>query len=278
MSETQTLQIRHKTTYRYDTPVDYALQQLRLTPKTRPGQKVLDWETVLTGAKLELGFDDAHANHVQLISFDEMTSEVTIECTGTVEVQNMNGVFGAHLGHMPLWMFERSTAMTKPGPMVRKLVKGLDHDGTDLGKLHSLSDAIFKDVVYTPGSSDVGTACETVLEQGKGVCQDHAHVFITAARLMGFPARYVSGYLQMTETVDQDATHAWAEAHVPALGWVGFDVSNEVCPDMRYVRIATGLDYADAAPVSGMRFGEGAEQLSVEVQVQVQQSQSQSQS
>ena len=277
MTDSQILRISHKTTYRYEDPVDYALQQLRLTPKTRPGQAVLTWDTTLTGARPELTFEDAHANPVQLISFVPGSTEIIVECTGEVEVQNMNGVFGDHLGFMPLWMFERSTALTKPGPLVLNLVQGLTHDNTDLGKLHSLSAAIYDQVAYTAGSSLVTSSSEQILEAGKGVCQDHAHVFVAAARLMGFPARYVSGYLLMEDRVDQDATHAWAEAHVPSLGWVGFDVSNEVCPDIRYVRIATGLDYAGAAPVSGMRFGDGAESLSVAVQVEAQQ-QSQSQS
>ncbi len=277
MTDYHVLRISHKTTYQYEDPVDYALQQLRLTPKTRPGQKVLNWNTKLIGAKPELGFEDAHANYVQLISFIPGSRTISLECSGEVEVRNMNGIFGDHLGFMPLWMFERATALTKPGPLVHDLVQGLSHDDTDLGKLHSLSAAILDKVAYRPVSSSVTSSSEDILEAGQGVCQDHAHVFVTAARAMGFPARYVSGYLLMEDRVDQDATHAWAEAHVAALGWVGFDVSNAICPDIRYVRIATGLDYAGAAPVSGMRFGDGAENLSVAVQVEAQQrSQSQS--
>ena len=84
---------------------------------------------------------------------------------------------------------------------------------------------------------------------------------------MGMPARYVSGYLMMDDRVAQDATHAWAEAHVDGLGWVGFDVSNGISPDRRYVRVATGLDYTEAAPVRGRRMGPGGETLSVAVEV-----------
>jgi transglutaminase-like putative cysteine protease len=87
---------------------------------------------------------------------------------------------------------------------------------------------------------------------------------------MGFPARYVSGYLMMNDRVEQDASHAWAEAHVPGLGWVGFDVSNGISPDDRYVRLATGLDYRNAAPVSGMRIGASTESMDVSLQVQQQ--------
>ena len=100
------------------------------------------------------------------------------------------------------------------------------------------------------------------------MCQDHAHIFLSAARLLGHPARYVSGYLMMQDRVDQDATHAWAEVHFDALGWVGFDVSNRISPDSRYVRVATGLDYREAAPIYGMRHGDSDEALSVTVQVE----------
>ena len=103
---------------------------------------------------------------------------------------------------------------------------------------------------------------------GNGVCQDHAHIFIAAARLAGIPARYVSGYLMINDQVSQDASHAWAEVHVDDLGWVGFDVSNGVSPDERYVRIAIGRDARDASPISGFRLGIADESMSVSLQVQ----------
>ncbi|MEL6453027.1 MAG: transglutaminase family protein, partial [Pseudomonadota bacterium] len=85
---------------------------------------------------------------------------------------------------------------------------------------------------------------------------------------MGFPARYVSGYLMLDDTQAQDAMHAWAEAHVDGLGWVGFDVSNGISPDDRYIRVATALDYRGAAPISGLRYGSAQEDMTVSLQVQ----------
>jgi transglutaminase-like putative cysteine protease len=123
---------------------------------------------------------------------------------------------------------------------------------------------------YDLGRTDADTTGEAALSAGHGVCQDHAHAFIACARLLGFPARYVSGYLKMTDSSDQDAGHAWAEAHVDGLGWVGFDISNGISPDERYVRLATGLDYAEAAPTHGLAHGNAASGLSVAVQVQQQ--------
>jgi len=87
---------------------------------------------------------------------------------------------------------------------------------------------------------------------------------------LGYPARYAGGYLMMNDRIQQDAGHAWAEVHVENIGWVGFDISNAISPDSRYVRVATGLDYREAAPVSGMRFGASSESLDVSIQVQQQ--------
>jgi transglutaminase-like putative cysteine protease len=98
-------------------------------------------------------------------------------------------------------------------------------------------------MAYVPGATQTKTLAEDALASGKGVCQDHAQAFVAAARVMGYPARYVSGYLMMEETPDQAASHAWAEAHVDGLGWVGFDPANDISPDDRYVHIAYGLDY-----------------------------------
>ena len=129
-------------------------------------------------------------------------------------------------------------------------------------------DTIETKVAYMVGATHAGTAAEEALKQGSGVCQDHAHIFVAAARMLGFPARYVSGYLMMNDTIDQAASHAWAEAYVEALGWVAFDASNGISPDERYVRMAVGRDYRDAMPVSGIRLGWAEEQLAVAITVE----------
>jgi transglutaminase-like putative cysteine protease len=123
-------------------------------------------------------------------------------------------------------------------------------------------------VTYEIGSTHSKTTAEEALAAGEGVCQDHAHIMISVARALGFPARYLSGYLLMDDRVDQDATHAWCEVYLTGLGWVGFDVSNGISPDSRYITVATGRDYRDAAPILGIRQGEGEEKLDVALQVQ----------
>ncbi|HKK98523.1 MAG TPA: transglutaminase family protein [Marivita sp.] len=260
------LKIDHTTRYRFDTPVFYGLQHLRATPKSSYNQTIVQWETRLEGARKELIFDDHHRNTTELISFDRDTVSVSVISEGVVEVTDNGGVLGAHQGCAPLWLYEMATPRTSAGPGIRALLKGMG-DVKEVGALHDLSDRIRSSVPYTIGGSESDWTAEDALTAQKGVCQDHAHIFIACARALGLPARYVSGYLMMNDTTIQDAMHAWAEAHVPGLGWVGFDISNGYSPDTRYVRVATGLDYSDAAPVSGTRVGGAKETLDVEIHV-----------
>ncbi len=260
------LHIKHETRYEFDAPVPFGLQQLRKTPKSFRNQVIEDWSTEVIGGRKELSFEDYHRNTVELISFEPNTQSVSLMSKGTVEIEDTHGVLGRHEGSTPLWLFNRSTPQTKPGKGVADLVGSLP-PGEGLDQLHALSEAIRDRVAYKVGSSQPDWSAEDAIEAGSGVCQDHAHVFISGARHLGLPARYVSGYLMMNEIELQDATHAWAEVHVNGLGWVGFDVSNGISPDDRYVRVATGLDYAQAAPVIGSRIGAAGEQLTVQVQV-----------
>lgn len=264
------LSVQHKTHYTYDTPVPYGLQQVRLRPKSRAGQVVEDWHIDVSGGQVEVSYEDEHANAVDLVSFAPNQTEIEIICRGTVEIRDRAGVVGPHGGFVPLWLFQRSTDLTLAGERIAALVDAAPRKETDLETLHSLSDHVLEAVPYSTDQASAELSAEDVLEAAHGVCQDHAHVFITAARAMGYPARYVSGYLMMNDRIVQDASHAWAEAHVPNLGWVGFDVSNGISPDARYVRVATGLDYRGAAPISGLRFGHAREDMHVSLHVQQQ--------
>ena len=264
------LKIYHETRYRFEAPVTYGLQQLRKTPKTSHQQWVMAWETDVSGGVKELSFDDYHHNVTELISFDKGVTELVITSKGEVELSDSHGVVGRHRGPAPLWLYQRETERTRARSGVRGLLRQIEGD-TPLEQLHSLMAVVHASVEYEIGASQPDWSAEHAIEAGRGVCQDHAHVFIACARELGLPARYVSGYLMMNDRVTQDAMHAWAEAHVDGLGWVGFDVANGISPDTRYVRVATGLDYSDAAPVSGTRIGGSGEALDVRIEVQAQQ-------
>lgn len=271
------LSIRHTTRYSFAEPVIHALQRLRLTPKETQGQKILNWTLDYENAHPELEYDDQNFNHTTLIAVEPGASSVTVSCSGEVVTENAMGVIGQHSGHLPLWSFLSQTKRTKPGPKLRALLREVEGsvDDGQLAYLDRVSQRILEQVAYGLGKTDTQTSAEEAVAAGHGVCQDHAHIFIGAARLAGLPARYVSGYLMMDDRVEQDATHAWAEAYVAGMGWVGFDISNGIRPDERYVRVATGRDYRDAAPVVGISFGTTEQIMTVDVEVEQQQDQEQ---
>jgi transglutaminase-like putative cysteine protease len=261
------LKISHTTHYTFDAPIPYGLQKLRVTPKSRAGQTVLDWKTEIEGGKVELSYFDHHNNQVDLVSATPGTREIRIVTGGTVETTDSAGIVGAQGGFVPLWLFLRQTALTKAGKAITAITRGIDMSDRVAG-LHALSAVILTAVRYDKDGTDVSHTAEEAAQRGHGVCQDHAHIFVSCARKLEVPARYVSGYLLTEGQAQQAASHAWAEAWVEGLGWVGFDVSNAICPDGRYVRVATALDYAGAAPVSGFLHGDHSERLVVSVRVE----------
>lgn len=264
------LAVHHLTRYLFDEPVSHGLQRLRLTPKSSSGQRVLAWEMTFDGGRREAEYDDHNHNRTTLISLVPGTRELTISCEGLVDTDDHAGVIGRHGGYLPLWHFLDPTPATRPGPRLRALLASVARGEGGVEMLHRLSATILDHVGYEKGVTDIGTGAEEAVAAGRGVCQDHAHVFIASARMLGIPARYVSGYLMMVDRVEQEAGHAWAEAYVAGLGWVGFDVSNGISPDQRYVRVATGRDYGDAAPVTGISYGAGDETMHVRLAVQQQ--------
>lgn len=264
------LNVTHETKYSFVTPPVYGLQKIRLSPKTSAGQDVLDWSLDFDGGEVEAVYEDEFKNLTHLVRLKNDVKTVTIVSRGTLDMTDQHGIIGQHGGYAPLWLFKRQTMQTKPGLRVRALSDALPRNADDVSVFHDLSVTIAERVAYESGVTDTFTTAEDALHLEKGVCQDHAHIFISAVRYAGYPARYVSGYLMMNDRISQDATHAWAEVWLPSLGWVGFDVSNQISPDARYIRLASGLDYHQAAPISGLTMGGTGETIDVTLQVQQQ--------
>lgn len=261
------LNIVYKNEYNYDAPVQYALQRLRQTPQARPGQTILNWRTELEGANLEVTYSDHMDNLTDLISIMPDATQISITSTGEVETEDLSGIIGRHTGFAPLWLFARETALTTCNGPLRALARAVP-EGDGVESMHKLMELIAERVEYGTGATNAESTAADALAAGRGVCQDHTHIFLTVARELGFPARYVSGFLMMDGQTHQAASHAWAEIHIADLGWVGFDASNRICADARYVGVATGLDFRDAAPISGIRHGNAAETLDVSVIVE----------
>lgn len=265
------LTVDHVTTYNYDAPVRAVVQSHRLTPSRFDGQKVLNWQVQVSGGVMGGGFRDGAGDWVQSWTVTGPVREIEVRVSGTVETTNMDGMLRGHKEVTPPLSYLQFTDFTKPDAALRDLAQAALENDDPLAAAHALSEAISAAIVYTPGATQSQTTASQAMAQGQGVCQDHAHALISAARAAGFPARYVSGYLQAgSDGSDHEAAHAWAEIHVPNFGWIGFDPANSCCPDERYIRLGSGLDAQDAAPIRGVSRGLGVESLSVTVAVQLQ--------
>ena len=261
------LKIAHRTEYHYETPPDYGLQRIRLTPQESSTQRVHSWNIAIEGAREEVRYIDSFGNETRLLSMDSGEHTLSIEASGEVDTKDTSGVAGNQRGFAPLWLFSQTTPLTAPGPRLSALAEGIK-DGEDIDRLHRLMAAVADGIAYTVGATEATTTAEEALTLGAGVCQDHTHAFTAVARLLGFPTRYVSGYLMHRGERELAASHAWAEVHVANLGWVGFDAANRVSPDDAYVALAVGRDYRDAAPVSGILLGQASERLAVRITVE----------
>jgi transglutaminase-like putative cysteine protease len=170
----------------------------------------------------------------------------------------------------PPSLFLRQTALTQADAALADLAQDirLASGGVALAGLHLLLQTVHRQMVYDLTLTNTMMNAAVSFAIKRGVCRDLTHVFIAAARCLGIPARYIAGYLQLADgTVEQQAGHAWAEAFVPELGWVGFDPANGLCPTDGYVRVAVSLDSLGAAPVRGTRYGAGGESLEVAIAV-----------
>ncbi len=140
--------------------------------------------------------------------------------------------------------------------------------------LQELNKWVFEKIFYTPGTTHVGTVLDEIVANRHGVCQDFSHLFCALARQNGIPARYVSGYLHQGIGYFGDSQmHAWAEAYMPEIGWIGFDPTNNLIANDNHIKVAHGKDYADCAPLKGVVYSKGENRTTHSVQVSSQQQQ-----
>lgn len=265
------LTVAHRTTYRFDPPMRGVVQSHRLTPSVFEGQQVIEWSVSIEGAERGAAFRDGAGDWIETVSMLGPVGEMTIEVEGVVETVDLAGVLRGHRESVPPMSYLSPTRATRADKALRELardaVAGIAEDAA-LERAHAITNAVADAIAYTPGQTEHGTTAAEALALGHGVCQDHSHAIIAAALSLDMPARYVTGYLLASEDDGaQEASHAWAEIHLADLGWVGFDASNRVCPDERYIRLGSGADAVDAAPIRGVAQGAGQEELVATVQV-----------
>lgn len=260
------IQIRHVTTYHYGDLATQGVLALRLTPPDGGAQRVLDWKVEVSGEAPACAYIDAFGNLVHLGAAHGGHSALEIVASGTVETRDCGGVAGATGEAVMREIFLRATPSTTADAAILALANAARAQ-TRLETMHALMGAVHAAIAYTPDSTDSRTTAAEALAAGQGVCQDHAHVMLAAARSLGIPARYVTGYLLLEDAAPAAAHHAWVEADIETLGWVGFDAANDLCPTERYVRLASGLDAQAAAPIRGVRRGGAGTNLLVDVVV-----------
>ena len=262
------LLVNHRTEFHYDTPIVGNTMKLRIRPRSWPGQFVEDFELYLTKSTQSKIMNDHNGNYFEIAIFDAGLTKIVIDVSCTVSTTDRTRYIKEHREPSPLWLYRQQTPLTRPGRAVRSIASRIRMDHHDSPACMALlSRTILSEMPYRSGQTTANTTAEQAAAQGLGVCQDHTHVFISIARLMGLPARYVSGYLHVAGNVDQVMGHAWAEVFLSGLGWTGFDVSNGISPDRDYVKVAVGRDYSEAAPLSGIRTGPGRESMETSVRV-----------
>ncbi len=260
------LSIEHETKYEFAEEANYSIQYLRLTPRDDACQRVLSWNLMPQGQLMS--WVDGFENIAHVLVQDGPHSHVTVIVKGEIETFDTAGILPAIDGLPPL-IFLCDTHFTKLTEDIQQFAKpyiDIQNNSGSLQALHSLMHGIGEAVTYQAGFTNVTTDATHALKAGKGVCQDHAHLFIAGARALKIPARYVSGYMFAGE--GELASHAWSEAFVEGLGWVSFDPSNQQSATDSYVRLAVAHDFGDATPVRGIREGGGFEDMNVRVQVQ----------
>lgn len=260
------LTIEHETKYEFAEEANYSIQYLRLSPRADSCQRILSWNVSASGQLIS--WVDGFENIAHVLVQDGQHSHVTVTVRGEIETFDTAGILPANDGLPPL-IFLCDSHFTNLTDEIRRFAdpfKMIQTNAGDLQALHSLMHEIGNTVTYQAGFTNVETDADHALKAGKGVCQDHAHLFIAGARVLKIPARYVSGYL--FGGTGSLASHAWAEAFVEGLGWVSFDPSNEQSATDSYVRLAIAHDFGDATPVRGVREGGGFEDMNVRVQVQ----------
>ena len=263
------IKVHHETSYSYRRPVASALQLMRLTPRSCDNQFVRAWRVEIDAdARLEKS-EDAFGNITHLAFIEGPLDRLRITIEGEVDTADLGGLVTATVERQPEQLFLRSTMLTDASAALKSFARdcAAGEGGDPLAALHKMNATLHRRMRFAIGATHAATTAADAFAAGEGVCQDFAHMLIAAARAIAIPARYVSGYYLRTDTTLQDAGHAWAEACLPAVGWIGFDPAQGLCVNERYVRVAIGADSREAAPVRGAQTGGGDETLTVAIDV-----------
>jgi transglutaminase-like putative cysteine protease len=277
--------IKHVTRFAYDVPVSESVVEARMQPRSDGTQRCVQFSLTTQPSSRVMVYQDHDGNNVHHFGVAGKHSRLTVTAEALVEsgaaplVPNDlgRGVW-EQLEQMNAsgeqWEFLHPSAFTVETPLLAALSAeiGMDKRVDPLAWLRRLNTEIYDRFEYMPQSTRVDSPIDEALTTRKGVCQDFSHIMIALVRQAGIPCRYVSGYLFHQGRADRSAasaTHAWLEALLPDLGWVGFDPTNNVLAEERHIRVAIGRDYADVPPTRGVFKGVSAVRSELAVAVSV---------
>jgi len=277
--------VRHVTRFRYNAPVRESVMELRMQPRSEGPQTLRSFQ-IATNPRAQLyAYTDHLGNAVYHFNMLREHEELRIEAQAVVEIGQMRqlpekldalewGRYNAlNLGDDHFDMLEPSK-FARSSPELESFMRIADLEKPDsdpLTALKTLQRTIYDSFEYQSGVTEVNSPIEVALEQRRGVCQDFAHIMTAIGRAWRIPCRYVSGYLYHKGSRDRsaaDATHAWVEAYLPSLGWIGFDPTNNIMACERHIRAAVGRDYSDVPPTRGTYKGGADSELSIAVSLE----------
>jgi transglutaminase-like putative cysteine protease len=277
--------IRHKTRYRYGRPISESYSEVRMQPRSEGPQRCVQFELSTTPNARIQSYRDYLGNIVHHFDIPASHRQLTITAEALVFLtppeplpSKLDDDTWSQLDELAEavenWDFLAPSKYARDTPLLDELARdvgALNRHGDPLSFVKMLNTAIYDHFDYAPQTTRVDSPIDEALAARRGVCQDFAHIFIALLRKLRIPARYVSGYLYHSredhDRSEQDATHAWVEVLLPALGWVGFDPTNNLIAGQRHIRTAVGRDYADVSPTRGIYRGRGEVELEVGVRV-----------
>ena len=284
--------IRHVTTYSYESSVGFARCSLRLEPRSGDGQEMVSHAVEIRPRPAERTVrHDFFGTHTESVLIETPHRSLRIDSRSRVSVlrRALN-----RAAPSPAWECVRDVAFeaTSLGPAspigyvfasplvpVQQPVTlyaalSFPPGRGILAGVVDLMHRIRTEFKYDPKATVISTPLNEVFEKRHGVCQDFAHVMIAGLRGLGLPAAYVSGYLRTIPPPGKprlqgaDATHAWVSLWCgEEIGWIGFDPTNDILVENDHIVLAVGRDFSDVSPVDGIIVGSRRQKLAVAVDV-----------
>ncbi len=278
--------IRHLTRFIYETTISESVMEARAQPRSEGQQRCVRFGLSTTPASRVRMYQDHDGNVVHHFNIPGRLSRLSVVAEALVDsgpVAPLPETMGSDGWHRldaetssgAFWETLNPSPFTRPTPRLEAFASELRlaRGGDPLVTLRGICHELFTRLTYSPQSTRVDSPIDDALETRRGVCQDFTHIMIALVRQLGIPCRYVSGYLfhEADDSVRSPAgaTHAWVEAWLPGLDWVGFDPTNNLAADERHIRVAVGRDYADVPPTRGVFKGMSAVRSELSVAVSV---------